>query len=448
MSDEEQHEGKRRRRETLFNQQPALTDDEISTNQSGEGAIGGGLGARPRRNSTPYNINALREELEEARRTILFERNRSQELTRRLNEQQGHQAMGPNNDQGIGNREENPQIVEGARQEPIRRETLNAITSSLKLADIYFDGDSKKNNPSWFVQQIEEIAGRREIGENAMKTIFRGALKGSAGVWCRLVSDLNYENLRNRFLEKYWSPETQRNVVAMIHSGSYNGDRDGSYENYFLKWLTHARQLDQPMTDEIIINQMKWHFPERVVDRIENRSPRTLDQMASLLASFNSNHFEPKNQRARGRDSFSNQQQSSNRKNVVRVNNEGQNDKTEKKDDWKSKKNKEESQKPKFKNVKTMQATNKSETEWTDTDDEDLGNSEKPYRTVINDELKIGILKVGNIEKFTPCPTIDIKINEITSTALVDTGSQISAISHKYRKWLEEKGGKLRSLPI
>ena len=44
-----------------------------------------------------------------------------------------------------------------------------------------------------------------------------------------------------------------------------------------------------------------------------------------------------------------------------------------------------------------MQATNKSQSEWTDTDDEDLVNREKKYRAVINDEPKIGMLKVGNI---------------------------------------------------
>ena len=103
------------------------------------------------------------------------------------------------------------------------------------MADVWFDGDSKKANPRWFIGQIEEIAGRREIGDIAMKTVFRGALRGAAGTWCKLISDLNYEQIKARFITKYWSPETQRNVIAMIHSGLYSGDRDSSYENYFLK---------------------------------------------------------------------------------------------------------------------------------------------------------------------------------------------------------------------
>ena len=135
-----------------------------------------------------------------------------------------------------------------------------------------------------------------------MKTVFRGAMTGQAGTWCRLLSDRNFELMRRRFLTKYWSVETQRNVVAIINSVSYNGDKDGTYEHYFLKWLNHARYLDNPINDEVFIGQMKWHFPEKVLDRIENRRPRNIDQAIELLASFNSNYFESTQQKARGKE--------------------------------------------------------------------------------------------------------------------------------------------------
>ena len=121
-------------------------------------------------------------------------------------------------------------------------------------------------------------------------------------------------------MENYWSVEIQRNVVAMIHSGLYNGERDGSYENYFLKWVNHARYLNQQLNNVDLISQIKCHFPEKVLDRIENRSSRTIDQIARLLASFNNNHFESSNNKARGKDSIDNNQGSF-RKNLSKNNN-------------------------------------------------------------------------------------------------------------------------------
>ena len=99
-----------------------------------------------------------------------------------------------------------------------------SLCSTQTLAVAFsFDGDAKKVNPMWFINQVEEIAGRVEIGDIAMKTIFRGAVKGNAAAWCRFISHLNYQEMRDRFLAKYWSAETQRHVIAAIHSGSFDG---------------------------------------------------------------------------------------------------------------------------------------------------------------------------------------------------------------------------------
>ena len=45
------------------------------------------------------------------------------------------------------------------------------------------------------------------------------------------------------------------------------------------------------------------------------------------------------------------------------------------------------------------------------------------------------------------CSTIGLNIMKEKSLALVDTGSEVSAISSKYREWIEEKKRKLRCVP-
>ena len=269
-----------------------------------------------------------------------------------------------------------------------------------------------------------------------MKTVFRGAMRGSAGTWCRLISDGTYGQMRERFVEKYWSVETQRNVVAMIHSGSYNGERDGSYENYFLKCLNHARYLNQQLNDVDLISQMKWHFPVKVLDRVENRSPRTIEQMARLLASFNNNYFESSNNKARGKDSISNNQGNF-KKNVQKNNNEkpsAYNGDTKKGDG--SFRKKSEKYKIRNKELRVLNAEDESNSEWTDTVDDVScgGSSQKSNKKSSEKKVNIDMIKVSYENDTQTCPTIGTNIMSEKSFALVDTGSEVSAISSKYRE--------------
>ena len=183
-----------RRRDTLFvANSPDITDDE----ESGDRIQAGDVPREVPRHSTPLNntegeddnIRRLREELARVTTQWEAERIRSQELERRLNRPmnrleidrqevgEGAGAVPRRNRQNAHMPNVNGNRVGdagGQQQEAIRRETMNAISFALKMSDVYFDGDSKKVNPRWFVEQVEEIAGRREIGDNAMKTIFRG----------------------------------------------------------------------------------------------------------------------------------------------------------------------------------------------------------------------------------------------------------------------------------
>lgn len=63
------------------------------------------------------------------------------------------------------------------------QDQINSITKVARLADIQFNGDVKKINPIWFIEQIEAIGEGELVEEEALKKVFRTAMKGSAANW-------------------------------------------------------------------------------------------------------------------------------------------------------------------------------------------------------------------------------------------------------------------------
>ena len=86
------------------------------------------------------------------------------------------------------------------------------------------------------------------VGEESFKKVLKAALKGEAAHWVKFADTGNYDQLRNRFIEKFWSPSIQREVSSYLRTGAHDGTT--SRENYFLKWANHARHLDHYSDDE------------------------------------------------------------------------------------------------------------------------------------------------------------------------------------------------------
>ena len=193
-------------------------------------------------------------------------------------------------DQGIFGRALQMHQERNLPDEPLRpevrrkssQEQINAVTKAIRLADVQFNGDVKKTNPVWFIEQIENIGEGELVGEEALKRVFRTAMKGVAANWVRFADTGNYEQLKVRFLDKFWSEPVQREIFAYLKTGAYEGR--GTRENYFLKWATQARYLEHFPNDEDIINTLKWHFTEGVIEKVELRQPQTIWEMAKLLA--------------------------------------------------------------------------------------------------------------------------------------------------------------------
>ena len=164
------------------------------------------------------------------------------------------------------------------------QEQVNGVSKAIRIANLTFNGDIKKTNPIWFIESIQDISYEELVGEEALKRVFKAALKGTAAQWARFADTGTYQQLQARFIEKFWSESIQREIAAYIRTGAHDGsDRR---ETYFLRWAAHGRHLNHYIDEEEIVNALKYHFSENVVDRIEMRQPQTIWDMAKLLAEL------------------------------------------------------------------------------------------------------------------------------------------------------------------
>ena len=225
---------------------------------------------------------------------------------------------------------------------------------------------------------------------------------------------------------------------------------DLSAENYFLKWANHARHLDHYPDDEEIIELLKWHFSQSIVDRVEMRQPRTTWEMARLLGQADGKGFlENEKQKARGTDEKkTNNKQYKSKPNWFNKQEKDQKSKQENqqtteekpKPKWNNNKRKDKDNTEK-RNIRTIEVKGEiSDAEWedADTDYEDEQQdteSEETEKNVIEEDNKTG------------SPLIMIKIGQIETEALLDTGAHLSAVSETMLTKIQEKST-IMQLPI
>lgn len=88
------------------------------------------------------------------------------------------------------------------------------------MAGISFDGEVRKVNPVWFLQQLEEVINLGSESDVQKKALFKSALRGTASQWIRLLDVPTYREIPDCFKAKYWSVEIQRQVITALQSES------------------------------------------------------------------------------------------------------------------------------------------------------------------------------------------------------------------------------------
>ena len=166
------------------------------------------------------------------------------------------------------------------------RRSIRLIKETFRLSGMKFEGNVVKCNPRRFIRDFQENATLEGLNEREKLTLFKSLMKGEAMAWVESVESESFTNIRREFLNKYWNQTIQRKIVHQILDGKYSDEVESSLETYFRKWSSLARSLDQQRDDEWIIENLKYHFNEKIQEKFELREPRTITEAADILMKF------------------------------------------------------------------------------------------------------------------------------------------------------------------
>lgn len=74
-------------------------------------------------------------------------------------------------------------------------------------------------------------------------------------------------------------------------------------------WATHVKYLDESRDDARIIDQLKWHLPQRASNRLELRQPSTIREAAQIWTKMEGYGMQPNQRKCRNDDLVGNPQE-------------------------------------------------------------------------------------------------------------------------------------------
>ncbi|EFA13685.2 hypothetical protein TcasGA2_TC016049 [Tribolium castaneum] len=123
----------------------------------------------------------------------------------------------------------------------------------------------KRQNPVKFLRAIEEYGRFFGLDSQRLLGVAMDCLKGNAKHWTGIFQKKwrGYEDFRRDFLRTYWSAKRQRDIRFQIATGRYDETR-GTMLSHFAYYVDMANMLTTPLSEEVLLDELLRHFPERI----------------------------------------------------------------------------------------------------------------------------------------------------------------------------------------
>nr|CAI5835658.1 unnamed protein product [Callosobruchus analis] len=277
--------------------------------------------------------------------------------------------------------------VQGQQQVEIGSDKLYiSYWRELGESSIYFNPNGRIH-PKAFLNKINKIFEEASVPEKSRISLAISCLRGSAIDWATAKehSFINFKCFESAFLDRFWGVERQRDLFLELSYGQF---QEGSRAEYFMNLASQASYLSEPIPEEKLISMLSHHFQPEIQRGIITQGSHKIDDVERYLSRIDDTY------------SFS----SANQRNVSNQN-------------WR------ESQARHRTNVQTSQDTS-----------ETVDNQSRNIRVItkFNEDPDEILSDTGSDtsechEK--PVPLISASIENIPISILIDTGSEISAIS-------------------
>lgn len=147
-----------------------------------------------------------------------------------------------------------------------------------------FDNRSEEN-PKRFLEEFEEFIKLREVHSNWRIYWFKKCLGEATRLWFDAVGRdiMNFEELKRRFLERYWGAERQSEIIRKFYTpGTYN-NKDRTREQYLLAACRKNRYLYIPLSERSLVGAISRQLGAEIAKHTAASNIVTIEDFARML---------------------------------------------------------------------------------------------------------------------------------------------------------------------
>nr|CAH7738807.1 unnamed protein product [Callosobruchus chinensis] len=273
-------------------------------------------------------------------------------------------------------------------------------------------------HPMNFLKKLERLLNEAGVPEGGKLILALGCLRGSAAEWAEIKEDSfrSFVDFVEAFKNRYWGVDEQRSLFYEIKYGKFES---GSRADYFLKLARLAKFLSEKINEEDLIAYISQHFSNEPEIRksIVTQNLDTLEQVEIFLRKLDVLDSSETNNRGRGRN-WDRGGERSNERGYMRRN-------------------------ERYGNRVNTGEPRQDRMPGNDSREADCRIIEKVYADCVDDffsEVESGE-EDGKPDLVTPI--VHAKVAGVSIGVLIDSGSQVSAVSDKFLKMIKHDIPKL-----
>lgn len=272
---------------------------------------------------------------------------------------------------------------------------------------------NSKSHPMLFLKKLNKLLIEAGVPEERKVGLAAGCLRASAADWIAVKepSLKDFEDFEQAFRNRFWGVENQRELFLEIRYGKFE---TGSRSEYFLNLINQARFLEEKISDKDLIEKISKHFSTEVRRGIITQGLDTIDTIEEYLRKIDETYDERVNDNGRfsGRNNFANN--NNNTRNAGGNNNQNRNRENVAQNDRNSSGN----QGRQNQNVNLITRFNQSQE---------------------NILLESDYENEDSNEKAVVVPVVNAKIVDEKVEILIDSGSEVTAISNDFFEKIKSK---------
>ena len=123
---------------------------------------------------------------------------------------------------------------------------------------------SREQSAVHFLKDLDEYFKLKSVDERLKLTLVSKSLTEEfAKNWLMAIKEhiISYEEFKIKFLNQFWSKESQSHTRAQIYRCRYDKSTDGSMASHLLKYAVLGTSLQPPMSELEVIEAVTSSYP-------------------------------------------------------------------------------------------------------------------------------------------------------------------------------------------